>query len=142
MEYNNKILFTALLILVLGVVAFNFNGISGAPIRESGVTIDVLTEEVNCDISGGYGQGIANVDFMINAPSGVNLDSVVTVKDSRGNRKLTDDVSSSSRIPSGVYGIDIPCDPEEFTGPLSICARDPKSGAIICSTNAVNIRYT
>ncbi len=127
---------------MLGVVAFNFNSISGAPIRENDVSVRVLTPSVTCDISGGYGQGLVNVEFMIDAPSGVTFDSKVIVREIPGGRRVTTaDLSSKSRIGSGEYSFSTPCDPEDVSGALSICVRNPSTGEIKCSENTFNINY-
>ena len=73
MEYNNKILFLAVLIILVGVIAFNFNSISGrATIQTPQISVSPKVIEFTL---GPNGYGSEGVTFSFNAPSGVDRDA-------------------------------------------------------------------
>ncbi|MEK6922620.1 MAG: hypothetical protein AABX08_02350, partial [Nanoarchaeota archaeon] len=75
MEQNNKILIMAVIVLLVGVVAFNFNTISGAQTKDV-TSVRVSPSSGVCDLSSGYGQG--RVSFYLDI-SGKAPDSKVLI---------------------------------------------------------------
>ena len=134
MEQNNKILIMAVIVLLVGVVAFNFNTISGAQTKEDVTRVRVSPTTGVCDLSSGYGQG--RVSFYLDI-SGKAPDSKVLIYelDTKLDTKRKVDsqtVSSKSSLEPGRYQMWLACDPK-LGSPLVAGVRNPSSGKIYYS---------
>ena len=86
MEYNNKILFLAVLIILVGVIAFNFNSISGrATIQTPQISVSPRVVEFTL---GPNGYGSEGVTFSFNAPDGVDRDAYLFYKSSNYMKRV------------------------------------------------------
>ena len=133
MEQNNKILIMAVIVLLVGVVAFNFNTISGAQTKDV-TSVRVSPSSGVCDLSSGYGQG--RVSFYLDI-SGKAPDSKVLIYklDTKLDTKRKVDsqtVSSKSSLEPGRYQMWLACDPK-LGSPLVAGVRNPSSGKIYYS---------
>ncbi|MEK6934247.1 MAG: hypothetical protein AABW46_00030 [Nanoarchaeota archaeon] len=86
MEQNNKTLLIAVLIILLALVAFNFNNISGRPVSDvSDASISASPSVVTIDDRTGSG---TNVDLVVDTGS-VGLDKRVYLHRADGSRMGT-----------------------------------------------------
>ncbi|MFH1591916.1 MAG: hypothetical protein ABIB47_00945 [Candidatus Woesearchaeota archaeon] len=142
MEANNKILVVAVLIVLLGVVTFNFNSISGAQTRESGMSAFIQNPQVTCS-SAGYGQGRFELKFTLSGQGNVNSDLTLTDADDNNKRGGSYSFSSGSYAQAGSYSINPSCDQNILReGHRYFLQFRDRKGLLFDSDNSFRVTYT